>query len=495
MANLFVENLAGGMNLKTNPIILKDIETELIINYNLDTVGSLTKRNGYDVFASQPADSKRVIGLFQYTNISVSAETTQVMVANNAADTQAVIYYNNSGTWTSSKADDTVAPGTGGADATNFQRARFATFLDYILRVNGQDAVASSVNVNGGAWGTTNAPTTILPAFIAVFQDRVYVANNRQTGASRQGSRLYFSSLPGATITWTTASDYVDINPDDGDEITALENNGNKLLVFKNRALYRWDYGQTEADRLIGVGTESQECVKTNLDLGITFFANSNGVYAYTGGRPRLISRKIQSLIEAVPAANWNDAVAEVDKEHYYLYLGDSITLDATVYTNVMAVYNIPLDAWVIYTLNTPWRVANKLILSGAEEIYFGSSRGRTYKWNSGLEDDSGGASESTAVNISSEITSKEYLLTYPSYTNFEYADFISKNALQTKTFYKLDRKGDWQTLVTLDDRFKTSRHIGKDCRSVQIRLTDNSNLASRIDGFNLEHSPQRKRK
>ena len=499
MASKLITNLNGGINSIVNPINIKDSEFETIINFNLDTIGSLTKRNGYDVFASQPIDDRRVLGLYQYTNTSTSAETTQVMVIDNATPNATVIYYNNSGTWATSKTNDTYA-----ATITNFNRYRFATFLDYIFRVNGRDAMASSVNVNGSTWGTTNCLTTILPAFISVFTDRVYAANNRQTGASMEGSRVYYSSLPSAgAITWTSASDWFDVNPDDGDEITALENNGNRLLIFKNRGLYRWNWGQVEPDRLIGVGTASQESVKTNLDLGITFFASQNGkgVYAYTGQRPRLISRKIQKWFDAVPAADWDDMVAEVDSDHYYLYMSDSLTVKAgdndedKTYTNVMAVYTISLDAWIIYSLHTRWRCAAKLIQSGAEDIYFGSHEGRTYKWNSGLEDDSGGASENTAVPVHAEAISKEYLLTYPNKTVVEYIDFISKNALGVQVYYQFDRSGDFKPLEQLKQRFLTSRHIGRECRSIRLKFTDSSSVASRIDGFNIEHNISRERK
>src|SRR3990167_10231535 len=121
-------------------------------------------------------------------------------------------------------------------------------------------------------------------------------------------------------ITWAAAN-WFEVNPDDNDEITALENNGNRLLIFKNYAMYRWTFGQVEADRIIGVGTTSQESVKTNFDLGITFFANPKGVYAYTDGRPKLISRKIQDYIDAV--SDWKYVAAGVDNDHYRLSVGD----------------------------------------------------------------------------------------------------------------------------------------------------------------------------
>lgn len=500
MANKLITNFTGGMNIKTNPVILQDSEMELIINRNLDKVGSLTKRKGYDVFASQPVDNKRMHGLFQYINISIPAETTQVIVGNNAGNTQSVIYYNNSGTWASSKNDDTAV-----AAFTNFNRTRFATFLDYLFRVNGQDVMASSVDVNGGTWGTTNCLTTILPAFIGIFQDRIYVANDKRAAADMNGSRVYFSSLPdgAGAVTWTPADNWFAVNPDDGDEITALENNGNKLLIFKNRSLYRWSWGIVEPDRLIGVGTASQESVKTNLDLGITFFASQNGkgIYAYTGRKPRLISRKIQPIFDAIPGVDWKNMVAEIDEDHYYIYLSDSITVpelgdkgEDKVIKNAMAVYTISLDAWVLYSLHTRWRCAAKLILSEAEEIYFGSHKGRTYKFNSGKEDDSGGNNENEAVRINTEIRSKEYLLTFPNKTNLKYVNFITENAFGVLVLYQLDRKGDFNPFVSLDKRFATSKLLARECKSVRLKFTDSDAIISRIDAYNFTHNPLEKK-
>lgn len=505
MANKMISNFSSGMNIKTNPIILQDSEVELIINYSLSKTGSLEKRKGYDVAFSQPVDDARIVGLFQYTNISTSAETTQVMAANDSGDNNCDIYYNNSGTWTTSKTNDTKQPGTGGEDATNFTRVRFITFLDYLFRVNGVDAMASSVDVNGGVWGTTNCLTTMLPAFAAVFQDRIYVANDKRAGADMHSSRIYFSSLPATagTITWTSDDDWFDVNPDDGDEITALESNGNRLLIFKNRGLYRWNWGIVEPDRLIGVGTASQESVKTNLDLGITFFASQNGkgIYAFTGRRPRLISRKIQPIFDAVPATAWGNMVGEVDEDHYYVYLADSITVpglgdkgESKVITNAMAVYTISLDAWVVYSLHSCWRFATKLIQSSAEEIYFGSHEGRTYKWNSGLTDNSGGSAENTAMKINTEIRSKEYLLSFPNKTNLKHVDFISENALGVSAFYQPDRKGDFVPLTSLKERFVTSRLLAKECKSIRIKLTDSDIVTSRLDALSIEHSPLEKR-
>lgn len=482
MSNHLITNFSGGMNSKVSPLLIKDTECELVVNYNLDKVGALTKRNGYDVFASQPVAAMRVNGLFQYTNTNTPAETTQVMVANVAGNANGIIYYNSSGTWTASKSNDTAS-----------LKSRFATFVDYLFRVNGTDVVASSKDVNGGIWGTTNCPATITPAFISVFQDRLYVAKG---SASGQLSRVWFSGLPSAaeTLPAWEVNDYFDVNPDDGDEIRALENNGNRLLIFKNRALYRWTFGQVEPDRLIGVGTQSQECVKTNLDLGITFFANEYGAYAYTGGRPKLISRKIQDWFDNIPATDVDDMVAETDADHYYLYLSDSMTVGGTTYTKVMAVYTISLNAWTIYTLNTPWRVASKLIQSNSEDIYFGSSNGRTYQWNSGIADDSGGTNGDTAVSIAGEIIFKEQLLNFPSKTDIQNIDTIVQDGMTANLSYQLDRGGDFKPVgKNLIERVNNAR-LGKEGQTIRVRITDNGASQSVIEGLNIEHNPKKER-
>lgn len=469
------------MNTKVSPLLLKDTEVELALNFSLDTTGALTKRNGYDVYASQPVAGKTIVGLYQFTHTGTPAETTQMMVANSAADANTVIYYNNAGTWTLSKADTAITT------FNNTNRYRFATFLDYVFRVNGTAVVATSTNVDGASWGTTDAPTVITPSFIRVYEDRVYTARN---GAAL-GSRVYFSGLPSSdTISWTTATDWFDVNPDDGDEITALENNGNRLLIFKNRALYRWKFGQVESDRLIGIGTKSQECVKTNLDLGITFFANEYGVYAYTSGRPKKISRKINKWIEACSATDVSLFNAETDDDHYYLYLADSLTVDSRTYTNVMAIYTVSLDAWVIYTLDKPVRVMSKLIVSGEENIYFGSTNGRTYKFDSGTADDSGGDNGDTAVPIAGEIISKEYLLSFPTKSDIQHIDIISNQQSSAQALYSLDRNEEFKPLGELTKRVNDFSAQGE-CHTARIKIADNSQTISVIEGFNFQYEPK----
>lgn len=481
-------NLVGGMNVKVGPLIAKDDECELAHNYILDTIGTVQKRGGYGRFLfTPPVANKSVIGLYSFVKASDSS-TTQLMVVNNSGNSASVLYYGSGGVWTISSLTASTASA----------RAYFFTFVDYVFRTNGADVVNSSTD--SANWGTTYCPGVITPKFGKVFQDRAYVAH----GGSTNKSRVWLSSLPSSgAITWDVTNDYFDVNPDDGDEITGLENNGNRLLIFKHRALYRWNFGQVEPDRVIGVGTDSQDSVATNFDLGITFFANKNGVYTYTGNRPKLISRKIQPYIAAV--SNWSTVYGGVDNDHYYLHVGN-LTVAGRTFNNCVLVYHISLDAWTVFSLGNQVTVMSTLInvssTTSGQELCFGATDGATYVTTFALQVVNGQppyTSDYTAANISAEFISKEYLLSFPDRTNLNWIDIFSRFRGNGVVFYDLDRQDLFQELQDpLIQRITNIRIPSRECNSVRVRVVDVGTSAdqtsSDIEGFNFEHERKGKR-
>lgn len=481
--NKLILNLVGGMNIKVGPLIAKDDECELALNYILDKVGTLQKRGGYESFGGQPVPGNPILGLYNFFDSSANVNIP-LMVVNNGGNSASVIYYLNAGSWTISDKTNSTASA----------KARFTAFVDYAFRVNGTDLVVTSNN--GLNWGTTYAPSTITPRYTGVFQDRVYLAN----GGSANTSRVWYSSLPsGGAITWDTANDYFDVNPDDGDEVTALENNGNRLLIFKHRALYRWNFGQIEPDRVIGVGTDSQESVKTNFDLGVTFFANQRGVYTYTGNRPKLISRKIQPFISGVQ--DWANVRGGIDSEHYYLSVGDIVLGDKT-FSNCVLVYHISLDAWTVFSLGSePTVFATLIDVGNGEQLCFGDAVGNTNLAAFSLIPADGEAAftSDNAEPISSEFISKEYLLSFPDRTSLSWLDVFAQRMGNSMVYYDLDRLNQFQQLNTpLISRITNLRIPDRECNSVRIRVADVGTsvdqLSSTIEGFNFEHIRKGKR-
>lgn len=468
-------NFSGGQNSKTSPLFIANNECELIQNYHLDNLGSLTKRNGISTaLIGQIVNNKSILGMYFFKDLQ-STNSNVLVAINDATDTNSDIFDIETNAWVISKVDDTA-----GALPV------FASFINYVFRTNGSNAMGSSTNPPT-AWGTTNCLATLLPKYCCVWEDRVYALNDNS--GTKYPSRIYWSSLPTGTplaITWTSASDYADINPDDNDEITWGEPFGNVLLIFKNKALYRWTFGQVEPDKIIDVGTSQGRTVKQT--QGIVFFANKYGVYAYTGySQPLLISKKVQDFIDAIPAANLTNMRAEIDHDHYHLYIGD-VTVDTIAYANVMLVYTISTKSWHIETYPfeiksmARFETATLGATSISDAIYLGDDDGYLYQKNTGTSDYVG----STENTINGRIITKEYpLVNFPKTSILDNLTFLAQKGTGSKVNYRLDR-GDWKGWKDLKSRITTGKIAGR-AKTIQFSITDNSTTTSQIEGFSLE--------
>ena len=405
-----------------------------------------------------------------YNNIDTVAQTCSIAVVDNAAGTQGVIYYRTSGGWATSKTNDTVGLIT-----------RFATFINYLFRVNGTDVIATSIAPVTGTWGTTNAPATITPKIINVYEDRVYLGNGN---AANQRSRLWFSSLPSsAAITWDTTNDFVDINPDDGDELTAYKNHGDVQLIFKHRALYRWRFKNVEPDRVIGVGAPSQEAVQGHYELGITFFVNRHGAWAYTSGYPKNIGRSIQPFFDAITDANILNVKTGIDADHFYVHPGADVTVDGRTYRNPVFVYTISLDAWTIDTLYDVPRYFGSYLSSSQEVLHFGNNNGGIFQLGgmTVTTDDSNGA----AAPIAGEVEFREEFLS-PNQSFGKNLTTYGDNFVGLKWSYRYDRSPDW--ISAGEQKHRIHKLLASQRgHYVQVRVADNSRNHSIIEGYHFE--------
>lgn len=484
MENKPLFNFSGGINRKASPLIIKDEECELCINYHFDKIGALTKRKGYTTLGNVPV-AVDVRSLY----FSENADNF-LMVVNDAVSspTSADIYrkvpvLNSSSTWTLALATDDNQ-----SDNSRDQKERtfFADFINRVFKVTGNEVMQSSSD--GSTWNTTSCLANEKPRYIAIFQDRIYAASDI---SPLKRNRVWYSSLPEDTdsdgdydqVSWddTANGQWFDVNPDDNDEITALENNGNRLLIFKFRSMYRWTFGLTEPDRLIGVGAVNQSVVKTNFDVGITFFANPYGVYAYSGNRPKIISRKIQDIIEAITEANWRESCAGIDEDHYYLSVGD-IELDGRTISNAVLVYTISLDAWTVYSYNVkPTVFSTNSGNSIIPEMMFGGSDGQIYKMHDGYTDNSN--------PVATYFRSKEYMLSFPNQCSVEALDVVAGKQGTTQAHIDFDRKDDLYGFGNLEGRvtnFDAPRL--RKANSVRFYFTDNGDFEAEIDGVNIQY-------
>jgi len=465
-------NLAGGQNSKSSPIFLKDNECELVQNYHLDNLGSLTKRNGILYLIGQLVDNKSILGMYLFSD-QQGTDYSNVLVASDiAAGTSSTISKITTNAWANSKTLDTT-----GAQPI------FCSFIDYVFRTNGTEVMGSSADLTN--WGTTNCLATLKPKYTCVWEDRVYALNDNS--ATKYPSRIYWSSLPSGTplaLTWNAATQYADINPDDNDQITWGEPLGSIMLVFKENAIYRWTFGQVEPDKIISVGTPEGRTVKQT--QGICFFTNKYGVYAFDGQtQPILISRKVQPFIDAIPTLT--NMRAEVDNDHYYLYIGD-VTVKGETYNNTMLVYTISAKAWHIETypfeIKSMARFQRKTLGTTEiyESIYLGDDDGFVYRKDTGTSDYLGTA----AKPIDGRILTKEYPLpNFPKTSILKNLYFLTQKAIGSKVNYRLDR-GNWEAWKDLKERVTDGRLSGR-ARTAQFSITDYSEQTSQIEGLSVE--------
>ena len=541
---------SSGMNSEVNPLLLAEGETELLRNANNDKLGSWQKRKGTLLFGNQAVSGNDILGIHHYAD---SADNTSepLIVINDSSDTNAdvfrIVKTQLNGAITTATTTITVdstslfaSSGSieiegdlisyTGKSATTFtgvtgivashadnsivrqwkitleddtasKRARFANFLDRAIRVNGSDEVKA---YNGSSWETSGNPLNLddfvtANALIEVFGDRLYMA-----GESSHPDRLYGSSFPSVSnnITWSTGTQildrvgstgfYIDINPEDGQNLTALERNGNLLLMFKERSMYTWDGASTQADILVDVGAVSQEAVITVHN--ITFFLGRSkkdlGIYAFTGGYPKLISRKIKRWIDGINQANISDIVMGVDDDHLYCYIGNITFTNDLIYgtrtfNNVWLVYTISQDSWAIYN-DLHAQVFGYFVSSNQELLVFGDNSGKVFEFGVNDTDDSGDAK----TPIQMEIWGNEDTFGTPELPmTLHSIEVFSQRAQETNVHYRFDRSHDWSNLGALGGRYSylpapqrfEESMIG---RTLQFSFLNDSAYHAQIDGF-----------
>lgn len=525
----------SGMASAINPLLIEDGQAQLLLNYDTRKIGAWSKRKGYRLFGQQLVSEKPILGMAQFTD-SAGTQTRQVVTIDDSSSTNSDIFYTATSTLdgaiTTSTTTITVVDGTvfatsgkieidgdeitytgkTGNDLTgvtgiaeahlNGATVRqwrvtlandtaglgpsFVVFLNRIFRFNGTDTPKSWNGNPASAWDATQLTSAPNGTLAATFLLNIYVS-----GVSGTPDRVFFSSDPdiNGNITWDTTNDWIDINPSDGSNITALEPNQD-LLIFKDRGLYRLTSKRTtEPDLIIDVGAPSKDVVTTL--RGITFWLGRSkedlSLFAYTGGFPEDIGFTIQNWIDAVDQSTLSNLASGTTRDNIFFYLGDSLTIDGESFSNVVAVYSLTKGEWFLYSLNHKLRKTAMFVdEDSAEKLCFGDSTGKIFKTQVGQTDD--------GSPIAGRIIGKEFAIIAPEVKK-TLTDFVaySKKANHIKAG------------VYLDDNRKNPIPIGAFKKRVNIFpnrkdefftvtpfFTENSKSESELDGFSFWYDPEK---
>lgn len=365
-------DFSGGQVNNVNSSLTPQNTVELGLNVDFDyEIGSAVSRLGTAIIGAQLVNNNAVLGLHNHIDHASSANNKLFAAINASGDATSVIYDVVVG--------DTVLGVTG---LTASKKVRFLTYGGETLAINGADGERA---YNSSAWITTggvfdlgNFPGSNSCELAAEFLDRIYTA-----GDSSFPDRLHFSGIfSGTAVAW--ASDYIDIEPEDGGgAITALAKVPGYLLIFKERSLKRYNGSSTFPESMVQIGTPTQECVVSGGGL-CAFYSSSNenakGFYVTNGGRPIPIShdnnRPIKKWVDAIPQASEANIGGWATEREFCWSVGD-LTVDGETHNNVVLKYNRRLNQWSVRTYPTEFRFFASYLVSGVNTIVGGDDDGQ----------------------------------------------------------------------------------------------------------------------
>ena len=360
----------------------------------------------------------------------------------------------------------------GDAEATGLSttaRQRFATFLNTTLMLNGVQARSYTA---AGGWTATGSVLNVagIPAgaqFPIEFKDRMYAAVT---------DRLYYTNTPTAgVVSWSASgSGSLQVEQEDGGgTLQSLNKVPGYLMLYKQRSLKRWNFDSSFPEDLINIGTQSNESVVRARGKNY-FFYGPKGFYETSGSYPKLISRPIQRIVEAIASAFYANVNGWSDNEHIYWSVGD-ITVDfdrgfTETYTNVVVRFTIDTQQWAPLQYAHEFRAMHQYISGNDTLIVGGDDDGQVLQINTGNTDYNGQAIKYILQSPEFDFKNREYFKTINEKV-FVHSDRAQGAEIQRRLDY-----GEWESFGSLKD-IVTEVQIKKPMRArvFEFRIVDST--------------------
>ena len=255
------------------------------------------------------------------------------------------------------KPGDVVTGNVSGATGTVIaQGSPSTTTITLVLyNITGTFTTSDTV-ITGSISGATSsfvsitAPTNVIPFLLLTAKSRMIAA-----ATTPNRDRVYFSSIIDPTqaefITWNTdplTGDWIDIDPDNGQNITAFLNLSNQAIVFKSRTMYRLNVisATVDTDNVYNIGAVSQKAVTSCQGLG--YFYSGDSVYSTDGTAPQQISRAgIDDFLQAIPYQNQKNVTLGSDENNVFMSIG-TVTINGEVLKNVVLKFSVRDQSWSV---------------------------------------------------------------------------------------------------------------------------------------------------
>lgn len=355
----------SGINLKTNPL---NTNGELLRAVNVDPyhIGSWRKRPGYSEYLTN-VDGGSVSCLFSW----LKDDGTTLFMYRISGGT---LYYSAQGTgaWTVA-GNGTFSPGA-------FTHP--GTLENTLILGDGTTATRHTTD------GTSFTDTVAAPKgnYFADYQNRIYMIGTQSFG---------FYSNVGTPTDWI--NDSTSITIPGGGKLNACFKVSDRLAFTKNSGIaHRWD-GDSLVDIVTNLGPSSPQSISSIEDY--SFYLNRYGEFGFGGGKPEIISNKVEKQIynnsgNGIAGNMFDVAYGHAHKYDYLLSVG-SISEDITnePINNACLVYNYQLNNHRNYSLGTMATAFESYTdANGNSQLVFGDASGKCYQFSGTLMTDNGQA-------------------------------------------------------------------------------------------------------
>jgi len=324
-------SFGGGLNLTSDPLHVKDIETTDCQNVDFDVRGAVKKRTGS---ISRTTDANSAADyVFPYNTPGGAARLIACRPGqvNKYIDSSYVL---------------TAPAGTPGAQtAATTHSGVSAGGKAYV--VNNSDATWKFDGTTATRLGTTAGTTGNQPKarYVVFYKGRLFFGNCN-AGANRSRVIYTGSDANPADLEYFKATSFIDFDPDDGDEVTALVPFLDQIIVFKRNKTFSLR-GDTPSSFRVVLGNPSLGCIAPRSavawEKGVVFLS-SRGVFSFDGARAIRMSEKVDPALAALPVGTLSNAVGVVFGNRYFLALSTTGSTNDIVY-----VFDFTTGTWTRY--------------------------------------------------------------------------------------------------------------------------------------------------
>lgn len=358
-------NQLEGANSSISPFLQPPNSPPVLNGVNVSyKLGAVLKDTGYTIVGSALQANKSILGLYNFRQTASTQKMLATVDDSSSDDTQ--LFYSTGGNWT-----EIAAAETAWANYANM-KVEMEAFIGYCFFVGygSTDGFLPVASLTDTTFSTSTNVTSMPQAkYITRYRDRLYIFNCKYSG-TEYGFRCYYSSVPSAgAITWTPASDFIDV--DYSEAGTGIAEAWDRLLLFTETSTTMYD--QSFKKKVWDIGGYQRTIQKHGSFL---YFANSDGVWVSTGGNPEPISGNVIDFFRNGDPSTWLSALVE---EEYHIYVG-TVTVNGRTYTNTLLTFNLPTQSWRWRELGHSITSLARYLSSGRQSLWMGDSIGKVYK-------------------------------------------------------------------------------------------------------------------